>query len=643
MPRGKGADVSGICGLYNLDASPVTADELSWMTSMLRRRGPEQQASWLNDTIGLGHTLLATTPEAVRERLPLRHEGSGCVITADVRLDNRDELIAELRLRDRHPMGDAELLLESYLRWGARCVEQLLGDFAFGIWDPRTETLFCARDQMGMRPFYYHHTPGQFVAFASEPKAILVLPRTPYRIREERIADYLVSELEGIDKTSTFFEELHRLPPAHTLSASAQGLKVERYWRLDPQDELQLRTDQEYAEQFLSVLTEATRSRLRSDGQVGSMLSGGVDSGSIVAIARSSPVECPDRGLPTFSAVTADPASCVETRTIHAALEMEGLVPHLVGVDELSSSPELDELSWALDEPFDLHMTLLRALYQRGREAGSKVMLDGVAGDTVLSEGDYLNQLLTSGRWLRAFRVAVGQNQFFGGAYPPAQELYRGLRSVLAPEPLRRLRGSMGAERRAQAAIERSFIDPDFARRVALGERLEHLRSHAAQTERLPYPRKRARAIEHPYLTVGRERYDRAASAFAIEPRDPFTDRRVVEFAVRLPGHQLISDDGWPKAILRRALEGRLPDEVRYRRGKEHLGATFTASLMAAHERRFQERLDAYLPAVAPYVDLERHGALRPDADQTLLLYGFVQLGAWLHDHTVRPRPPRST
>jgi asparagine synthase (glutamine-hydrolysing) len=420
--------MSGIFGLFNQDGAPVLRGELTDMASLLERRGPDGTGLWNAGSTSLGHTLLATTPELLFERQPLRDPETGCVITADVRLDNRDELIAALGLTDRADItGDADLILTAYLAWGEACPERFLGDFAFAIWDPRHRTLFCARDQFGMRPLYYHHTPGRFVVFASEPRAILVLPWTPYRINEGRIADFLVTQLEGIDKTSTFFEEVYRLPPAHMLTVTPSRATRRRYWTLEPGPELRLSSNDAYAEAFLDVFREAVRCRLRGAGPVGSMLSGGMDSGSVVAVAREILAEDGRGPLPTFSAMGPDPETCVETRTIHAALTMDGLDPHLIRYDRLDAlMPELEELTWNLDEPFDNHMTLLRAVYLSAHRQGIKVLLDGVAGDTVLGEGDYIARLIRGGRWLTAYSEASGKERFWGKAYPAWRELYRG-------------------------------------------------------------------------------------------------------------------------------------------------------------------------------------------------------------------------
>jgi asparagine synthase (glutamine-hydrolysing) len=575
--------MSGIFGFVHLDGAPAEQSDLERMARLMERRGPDGTGLWLDGSVALGHTLLATTPESLSETLPLRHSETGCVITADVRLDNRPELLEALgagrRLADA---GDGTLILEAYLRWGDSCVDHLLGDFAFAIWDPRHHRLFAARDHMGMRQLIHHHQEGRFFAFATEPRAILALPRTPYRINEARIADFLVNPLEGVDQTSTFFEEVFRLPPGHTMTLGANRLQHCRYWRPEPQPELQLESDDAYAEAFLEVFTEAVRCRLRStDGSLGSMLSGGMDSGSIVAVARGI-LAAEGRGpLKTFSAVGPDAATCRETRTIRAAITMGGIDPQLIDHTRLGNLlPDLIELMWAVDEPFDGNMNLARAVYLSASRHGIKVMLDGAGGDTLLSEGSHLRRLIASGKWSRAWEEAVGQERFWGPSYPAWKLMISGIRSAATPNWLRRRRRSRLNSRSVDAALSKTLINATFAERVGLRERLEILSSHRS-AEPVSFALERAEAVGHPLLTVGRERYDRVAARLAIEARDPNLDIRLVELALSLPGAQLLGS-GWPKIVLRRAMGGLLPDDVRWRTGKEHLGASFTKSVFNA-------------------------------------------------------------
>ncbi len=179
---------------------------------------------------------------------------------------------------------DAELILRAYKRWGERSPEHLLGDFAFAIRDAHRDVLFCARDHFGVKPFYYHHAPGRLFCFASEIKGLLALAEVPRRLNETRVADYLVPLLE--DKVITFYEEIVRLPPAHRMTVSRDGVRIEEYWALDPTREIRMKSGEEYAEAFREIFTEAVHCRLRSAFPVGSMLSGGLDSSSIVCVAR---------------------------------------------------------------------------------------------------------------------------------------------------------------------------------------------------------------------------------------------------------------------------------------------------------------------------------------------------------------------
>ncbi len=335
----------------------------------------------------------------------------------------------------------------------------------------------------------YHETPRRFFALASEPRAILVLPQTPYRINEGRIADFLITQLEGIDKTSTFFEEVYRLPPAHTLTITPAGMRMRRYWTLEPGPELRLSTDEEYAEAFLEVFTEAVRCRLRGVGPVGSTLSGGMDSGSVVAVARTLLAEAGRGPLPTFSGVSPDGVDCVETRTIHAAQTMDGLDPHVVVYGQWGDLlPELQELTWNLDEPFDSHMTLLRALYLDARRHGVTTVLDGIDGDTYCPKEVTSHRLIRErslGNCLSGNRRSEIVSQ--GGVIHPDVHWFKSDRAVTAESSAANLRNCFHLEIAGltlKTTFETSIISPTFAKRVDLAGRLETLSMNHAQESR---------------------------------------------------------------------------------------------------------------------------------------------------------------
>jgi asparagine synthase (glutamine-hydrolysing) len=227
-----------------------------------------------------------TTIHSRQESLPWCHAASGRVITADARIDNRAELLNALDLPASEQVGDGELILRAYLAWGEDCVQRLAGDFAFAVWDPARQRLFCARDRLGMRPFYF----GQFderLLFASSALAITraVSPRPA--LNEARVADFLVGEIEGIDKEVTFFNGIHRLPPASSLVCAERTARIIReshaFKLADP-----LAAKPSAIRNLFRVEFEQAVSRcLVSDRPVASMLSGGVDSSTIVGVAAT--------------------------------------------------------------------------------------------------------------------------------------------------------------------------------------------------------------------------------------------------------------------------------------------------------------------------------------------------------------------
>lgn len=582
--------MSGICGTLALDGSAPGETEIRRIASVLERRGPDGTHIWTDKQVSLGHTLLATTPEALVERLPLIHAETGCIITADVRIDNREELIAALELDDEgRIIGDGELVLLTYLKWGDACLDRLLGDFAFAIWDPRKPRLFCARDQVGMRQFIYHHVPGKLFAFATEPRALLQHPRIPKQINEGRIADFL-EDLEAIDLTSTFFEGLHRLPPAHALTLDPKGTHIWRYWALEAQPKLQLPSNEAYATAFLEVFTKAVHSRLRSPGPIGSMLSGGMDSGSVSAVAAKLLKEANEPHLKTFSAIGTD-KTCVETRTIRAAASIDHIDPNFVSIDDLKTNEaKLKKLMALSDEPFDGHMTLVRTVYQAAREQGLKVVLDGVGGDTTLGTENMIAWYLDQGRYYSAWQEAKAEERFWGPECRAQRAFLVQAAGKLVPSSLRKMRRTLLnlAQRLHEKRV--SPLDPTFAARIEIEKRrLKHEDSISLADN--GSDNARARRMLHPYIIVGRERYDRVASAIGIEPRDPFLDRRLLEFCLSLPPEQL-QENGWPKIILRRAMAELLPDTVRWRPGKEHLGFSFTKRLLQSGSRCGGGKLD---------------------------------------------------
>jgi asparagine synthase (glutamine-hydrolysing) len=566
--------MSGICATLRLDSTAAEAEAIAPVLAELAARGPDRSGIVFDGPAALGHALLATTPEALVEPMPLRHAESGCMIAADVRLDNRAELVAALGIAAAEQViGDGALILAAYRKWGTDCPEHLLGDFAFVIWDARAQRLFAARDKVGMRQLIWHFADRRLFACATDATALLAHPEVPHRLNAARIADFL-EQMEASDSTSTFFEGLYRLPPAHALAVENGAMRVWRYWQLTAPPILMLRRDEDYAEAFRDVFTEAVRARLRSPDPVGAMLSGGIDSGSVVAVAAATLRDAGQPPLATFSAIDRDP-DCRESAAVHDAV---GFIPHLSPrlvstADAGSFRDAVAQLTRAGSDPFDGHMAMIRALYVTAQSSGIKVMLDGVSGDTTLPTGDMVAYHLARGRIGAAWAEAKAQERFWSGQLDASTAMRAALKRTLLPGWLRELRRRRWETVQAEQAARDSPVHPDLARRLDMPARRRANAGHLHVGTHCDQPSQALRML-HPYVIVGRERYDRVAAACGIEPRDPYLDVRLLEFCLTLPVEQ-IHGNGWPKLVLRRAMSRMLPESVCWKTGRDHVGWRF--------------------------------------------------------------------
>jgi asparagine synthase (glutamine-hydrolysing) len=628
--------MSAIAGLYRTDGRPVNRHEVDRMVLALAHRGPDGTGAWSGGPVALAHGALWTTPEARAEPQPLASAACN-VIVADARLDNRRDLLAALGLSGSAAgdVGDSDLILRAYERWGESCATKLIGDFAFAIWDSQNQWLFCARDHIGVKPFYYHRSPSAFL-FASEIKALLTSPIVPYRLNPSRVADYLVGLFD--DQVSTFYRDIDRLPAGHTLTVTRGGTRLQRYWSLDSTREIVLGSDEAYADAFRECFTEAVRCRLRSSHPVGSLLSGGLDSSSIVATARHLRSESGDAPLDTFTGIfpslpPSDLRKIDERAYVDAVVAQGGLEAHFVRGDLVSPLTEVDRMLWHLDEGFAApNLYLHWALFGAARERGVRTVLDGIDGDTTVSHGlESLPALAragkfgTLGRELRALsrRHGVGARDLFW------QLAIQPLVPVSLRLGIKRLRGQDAT------ALDHTVIRPEFARRMGVKDRL------AANEREHGSPARSARDAHARAMTSGLVPYalevaDKAAAAFGIEARYAFFDRRLMELCLALPADQKLRG-GWSRFVMRRAMAGLLPEEVRWRSSKATLAPNFKRNLIGKDRNILAELIIEQPGALEEYVDLAAlrraydRCATEPVADaDALTVFATAALGLWL-------------
>jgi asparagine synthase (glutamine-hydrolysing) len=558
--------MSAFAGIYYLDTRPVALSEIEHLLEGLTRYEMNDAGMWLKGSIGLVYRHLPTTQESLGEKLSTVNRSGDLVIVADARIDNREELIEILELNKgltAHP-DDSAILLAAYKKWGEQMPEKLLGDFAFAIWDAHQNSLFCARDHFGVKPFYYFLSDeGCF--FANEIKALLRLPQVNSRISEMIVADYLTGAFS--DRESTVYENILRLPAGHAMVVNALGKKLHRYWSLDPSKAIHLKTDEEYAEAFRERFTEAVRCRLRDASPVGSMLSGGLDSSSITCVARNLIQASGKQPLHTFSAVFSEVEQCDERPYINRVVSQSGVKSHFVVSDQLIPLGDFESMVSHIDMPvFAPNLSLHWHLYKAAQEQGVRVLLDGFDGDTVVSHGfQYLNELASAHRWVSLMRETMALYKNLGESpwHPLKQYVQHfGLNPMVSRwyilKALQRL--SRKVTRRYKKQVQNqtdkpnwmAVLNPDFVKRTNLEVGYKHWRksqSLSARTEREGH----YRTLTQGSLSLAFELYANVTSRFGIEARYPFWDKRVVEFCLALPPQQKLHR-GLSRVVLRRAM-----------------------------------------------------------------------------------------
>lgn len=524
-------------------------DEVRRMVAAQRHRGPDGQGLFTGAGVALGHCRLSIIDLSDAGRQPMSDASGRFWITFNGEIYNYLELRSELSRHGHRFRGhsDTEVLLNLYLHWGQQCVSRLRGMFAFAIWDNQERVLFAARDRLGIKPFHYICTPEWF-AFASEIKALV--PLVPHPRPNRKLAEaYLAWNLLDHEPAETMIEEIRRLPAAHTLCVGADGsaLKLNRYWSISFCDDLETPPAQWAAKvrHFRDLFEETVALHLRSDVPVGSALSGGLDSSSIVCLVQQ---ELHRRGQwrdgwqHVFSACFNEPA-LDERPYIREVVKTTGCTPHFTFPRGEGLRQELELWLWHQEEPVGgtapyAHFCVARL----AAEHQIKVLLDGQGADEQLAGYrkfilTYLRQLLRAGRYAKAARESVA--------------------FLLSPAILRTCDLAAGKRYLFKSRPQESELFPDqleypvdLAIGTSLGGRL------GADLLRFSLP-------------VLLRYEDRNTMAFGIESRVPFVDHVLVEYLATLAADMRLSG-GWTKKVLREALRDVLPERV-YRR-KTKLG-----------------------------------------------------------------------
>jgi asparagine synthase (glutamine-hydrolysing) len=516
----------GIVGIVDFHSS-VDLETLREAAATLRLRGPDDAGVWVSENVGLGHRRLSIIDVSASGHQPMFSADGRYVIVYNGEIYNFREIRELLGGSSTrwHSESDTEVILEAYARWGPSCVERFHGMFAFAIWDRQTRAMYAARDRMGVKPFYYHHSSDCF-AFASRPRALLALnPEWSNPLDEQAIRFYFESGF--VPAPYSVFRAIRKLRPAHWLLLNESGLHVNRYWdyrQIATEHSWNSRREEDLLDELDGILSRSVRSRMISDVPLGAFLSGGIDSSIVVAMMA----KCSAEPIKTFTIG-------FENKNYDESNHAQAVARHL-RTEHFCEDLKIDDLlelkpafSREFDEPFFDSSAFPTMAVSRLARRHVTVSLSGDGGDELFGGYPYYQltqrldlfyKLPSSARALLASTIAMApdhrtkllsaamRQQNVMEAFCFARSIAKDFDTVLLPEVLR----STISLKELFAETAKSFPAGLSAPEIAM-------RLDAYYT------------LPDDYL----QKVDVASMAFSLESREPLLDQDLVEWAMKLP------------------------------------------------------------------------------------------------------------
>jgi asparagine synthase (glutamine-hydrolysing) len=549
----------GICGIYNYkNRQPVQPEQILTMSRVMAHRGPDDEGNYLDGFLGLGHRRLSILDTSCRGHQPMSSEDGEIVIIFNGEIYNYLELRDKLAAKGCHftTGTDTEVILQMYRLYKEKCLEQFIGMFAFAIWDQKNQELFLARDRLGVKPLYFSETEKGFV-FSSEIKALLATGQCQRKARLDAIDRFMTyGYTPGVD---TVFEGVTKLPPGHWMLLSNGKINIQKYWEINFQEEEKDRGEAYYIEALRHHLLEASRIRLRSDVPLGVFLSGGIDSSSVVALlARdlSDPIK-------TFSVAFDKGKKFDETPYAKMIAQKFHTDHHEFYVDPREFQSFIPKFVWFMDEPVTESAAIPLYFIAKLAKEYVTVVLSGEGADEMLAGYPIYHYMKVLEKYRRVPQIL-------------RDTLINPVLSLVAGDKLRKY------IRLSDFPLEKRYLgvslyDLSMKERLYSSGLKESLHAHdSLEVISSFYQRSLRQDILNRMLHLDINSWlvddilikaDRMSMAASLELRSPFLDTRLAEFAASLPVKYKLKGKT-TKYLLKKAMEGILPNEIIYREKK---------------------------------------------------------------------------
>lgn len=550
-----------MCGIAGIISRKNGADSFAALqkaTHSLAHRGPEQEAFWQNEdgTVAFGHRRLCIIDLSPAAAQPM-HYAERFTIIYNGEIYNYLELKKELQTKGHifRSQSDTEVILAAYAEWGNDCLQRFDGAFAFAIWDQKEQKLFAARDRFGEKPLFFYYDEEKLV-FASEIKSLWQMG-IEKEVTQSMLYNFITIGYTSnpSDNTETFYNNIQKLPAAHSLtySFSTNELTTHQYWQtyIDLNNSI---SEREAIEKFSALFSDSIKKRLRSDVAIGTSLSGGLDSSSIVAFCNNQKA-----AQYTHKCFTASFAGFEKDETAYASMvaKQYSLDHYITTINEEEVAALMEQVATQHDEPFSSASVLAQyKVFELAKQKGVTVLLDGQGADEILGgyhkyykwwwQELYRSKKLSASGELKA-ASDLGINQSFGIKHKMAALLPEFAAAILQSQK-----------------SKKAFQHPDLDRSFAFSNKRNLY--YATPTQH-----NLNGALYYNTFVNGLEELlrlaDRNSMAHSVEVRLPFLQHELVEFLFTLPPHFKIHQ-GWTKWLLRKTVEEKLPNEIVWRKDK---------------------------------------------------------------------------
>ncbi|MFM2224982.1 MAG: hypothetical protein RJA07_1184 [Bacteroidota bacterium] len=556
----------GIAGIYNLNRQRIDVEKIQQMIAVQTHRGPDGSGVWLNEeeTVGLGHNRLSIIDLSANAAQPMHYAGLYS-ITYNGELYNYKQLREELKGKGHQfkTASDTEVLLALYAEYAVKCLQKMDGMFAFAIWDKKQNILFCARDRFGEKPFHYYYSKqeGKFI-FASEIKTIYASKEVEKKINHKMVYNYLAHELveNPFDLTETFFENIFRLASASYMIINSDGdLKINKYWQLRAGLNVthQNIVEQDVYHQFKEQLTNSVKSKLQADVPVGTSLSGGLDSSTIVCIMNQ--IKETNQVQKTFSARFYDD-TLDEGKYINMVRNDCQIEPHDAWIDEENLIEKAVKILHFQDEPYAGTSVIAQwEVMKLAAENNVKVLLDGQGADEYLA--GYTNFITAYYKQLFVIGDKKFQDELDGYMDVAGHQFnidFKFMMEARFPKMCIKVR-----------ELKRKYIGVGY--NDFLNNEYVNANEPASIESPFKYFDNLSESLQYSTTEYGLHKLlkyaDRNSMANSIEVRLPFLQHQMVENVLQLPNEFLINS-GWTKYLLRRSFADIVPSEITWRKNK---------------------------------------------------------------------------